>query len=130
MTHISDLGETPASATALPGQLPRTKKQALDALRPLVHPGATIYAEQLAVLGPRDRMLTFSLADGTVIDHLVARIVELPLEPVPEREGALACRATDTGDGVASAFVGVLSRRLYGEVGRLKYTQKKGERDA
>jgi hypothetical protein len=130
MTHISDLGETPASAAALPGQLPRTKKQALDALRSLTRPGAIIYAEQLAVLGPRDRLLTFSLADGTVIDHLVARLVELPLEPVPGAEGVLACRATDTGDGVASAFVGVLSRRLYGEVGRLKCMQKRGQRDA
>jgi hypothetical protein len=123
MTHVSDCGATPASV-ALPGQLPRTKKLALDALRPLIHPGSTIYAEQLAVLGPRDCMLTFSLANGTSIDHLVARIVELPLESVPGQEGVLACRATDTGDGVASAFVSVLSRRLYGEVGRLKCVQK------
>ena len=66
-------------------------------------------------------MLAFSTADGTTINHLAARILDLPLEEVPNQPGTYACRASGTGNEVGSAFVGTIAHKLYRNVFALRY---------
>lgn len=100
--------------------LPRTKNEALALLRPQLHSNATVYVEQVHSFGQRDRLLSFALESGVSIDHLVTRLLELPLEQVPGQPGRWACRARDTGDGVGQVFVSQLGHRLYRSVFSLK----------
>jgi hypothetical protein len=100
--------------------LPRTKKEACDQLRKIIHMGAIITVRQVHHLGERDRMLTFTTVNGTNIDILVARILNLPLEEVPGQAGVYACRAADTGDGVGPGLVGAIAHKLYRNVFALR----------
>lgn len=102
---------------------PRTKKEACEQLRKIIRMGSAIEVRQVRRLGERDRLLTFATAQGTNIDALVARILDLPLEEVPGQAGSSACRAVDTGDGVGQAFVGAIAHKLYRNVFALRYQQ-------
>lgn len=93
--------------------VPTTKQEACAQLRKLIQPGATILVRQVHCFGGRDRMLTFATATGTTIDHLVARILNLPLEAIPGQPGTYACRATDSGEQAGPGFVGALAHKLY-----------------